>query len=78
MSRRLYATRSNARRAAEAACRRALNAPHYRAAEGCDYGIHPVFPTVDDVLAGIYNDRFWFELRGPAAEALQQHEEETR
>jgi hypothetical protein len=65
----LYTTRSNAHRAARAMCRKALAAPHYQAAEGPDYAIHPVSPTTDEMIAGQYRDFYRVELRGPAAEA---------
>ena len=64
-----YATRSNARRAACAACRRVIG-PAYQAAEGPDYLIHPVTQTIDEMIAGRYRDRFKFELRGPVHELL--------
>jgi hypothetical protein len=49
----LYASRSSAHRAAKAACRKAIG-PFYQAAEGPDYGIHPVSPTTDEMIAGQY------------------------
>jgi hypothetical protein len=62
-----YASRSSAHRAARAICKKVLNAPHYQATEGPDYGIHPVSPTTDEMIAGQYRDRYRVELRGPAA-----------
>jgi len=64
----LYTTRSSARRAAKEACKKALG-PHFQAYEGHDYGIHPISPTTDEMIAGQYRDRYKIELRGPAAEA---------
>jgi hypothetical protein len=63
----LYASRSSAQRAARAACRKALG-PVFQAYEGPDYGIHPVSPTTDEMIAGQYRDRYKIELRGPAAD----------
>lgn len=64
---RTYSTRSNARRAARAAAKRALG-PAFCAYEGPDYYIHP-----DDGPEGWGHGpygltRYRFELRGPAAE----------
>lgn len=64
-----YATRSNAVRAARAACRKALASPIFSAYEGPDYAIHPVSPfEADDWIC----QRFKFELRGPAADEAKR------
>lgn len=59
---RRYSTRSSAVRAARAACRKALNAPHYLAYEGPDYEIHPDGGTWE---LG-WEERYFYRLRGPA------------
>lgn len=62
-----YASRSSAVRAARAACRKALNAPGYQAAEHHDYEV-----TQDYIIE--HDDRVpfftWhFKIVGPAKEA---------
>ncbi len=78
MSNKFYSTRSAAVRAAREACRRALSAPAYEAAEGHDYVIHPM-GYLDALNApvcylgtGTYAGPSRFELRGPSAEAQQE------
>lgn len=67
-----YSTRSAARRAAQVACRKALNAPGFIASEGPDYVIHPQSATLEDMTErGHYRERYSFELMGPAAEAAK-------
>lgn len=62
---RTYSSRSAAVRAARNACKRALGSS-FCAYEGPDYEIHP------DGADHWYDDeRFYFRLRGPAAEAAQ-------
>lgn len=60
-----YASRSSAVRAARNACKRALDAPFYQAFEGPDYAIHPV------TLQSGFEQRWEFELRGPAKDAVK-------
>lgn len=62
-----YSRRDGAVRAARAACRKALNAPHYCAYEGPDYEIHP--DSRGSGYLGGY--RYYFRLRGPAKEAAE-------
>jgi hypothetical protein len=61
-----YATRSNAHRAARAACKRALG-DRFCAYEGPDYEIHPDAAPFSMGYLGGY--RFYFRLRGPALDA---------
>lgn len=73
--RHLYMSRSAAVRAARNACKAALESPIYQAFEGPDYAIHP---TTDmharwgfTPRGGLdLGDRFFFELRGPALDAV--------
>lgn len=72
----LYMSHSAAVRAARNACKKALNSDIYQAFEGPDYAIHPA--TDYDAEWGFtkrggldLGDRFYFELRGPAKEALE-------
>ena len=72
MKRKSYSTRSAAIRAARKACKRALAAPFFQAYEGHDYLIHPdPDPFAMGYRAG---SRYCFELKGPAAEAIQATE----
>lgn len=70
----MYQSRSSAHRAARNQCRKLLG-PLYQAFEGPDYGIHPVSPTIEDLLNGIYRDRYTVELRGPAKDKQQERSE---
>lgn len=68
MSRITYSTRSNAVRAARAACKRALGA-EYCAFEGPDYEIHTDSGKLGMGHGPYGMDRYYFRLRGPASES---------
>lgn len=63
-----YSSRSAAMRAARKACRVALNAPGYQAAEGPDFILHPQGGGAEWRMSRLPHK---FELRGPAADANQ-------
>jgi len=62
---RTYSARSAAVRAARNACKKALGSA-FCAYEGPDYEIHP-----DGADTMFDDDRYYFRLRGPAAETAQ-------
>ncbi|WP_299821477.1 hypothetical protein [uncultured Jannaschia sp.] len=66
------ADRSDAMRAARAACRRALDAPAYRAAEGPDLVLRPGARGIEWRISRLPHR---YKLRGPAPEALRREAE---
>lgn len=62
-----YRHRSSAVRQARQACKAALRSEIYEAFEGPDFGIHPTRPKAEP--HAFWEERFAYELRGPALDA---------
>lgn len=74
-NRKFYMSRSAAVRAARDACKAALRSKTYQAFEGPDFAIHPTNDPAAALVTprgrlDIKGERFFFELRGPALEAV--------